>query len=103
MRMGKATQEQSEAYLKLATKLTELESAIVYAQQSKVEWMEVEPEILTHFCHGEIPKSGYYIYKNIKLCLAGTADEIAKRDRLTCDQIIYPKEGYMKIGVRSAK
>lgn len=103
MRVAKPSPEQAEAYLRLATKLTELESAIVYCQQAKIEWMEVEPEILKHFCKGELPKAGYYIYRNIKLCLAGTAEEIAKRDRLTCDQIIYPKEGYMKIGVRSVK
>lgn len=103
MKVTKPSEEQSREHQRIATKLVELESAIVYAQQAKVEWLEVEPEILKHFCKGELPKVGYFIYKNIKLCLEGTAEEIAKRDRLTCDQIIYPKEGYMKIGVKNAR
>lgn len=91
---------QTEEHLRVAAKLTQLETAIVYAQQAKIEWLEVEPEILKHFCRGQLPESGYYIYKNVKLCLEGKAEEIARQEGLSCHEVLFPKEGYMRVGVR---
>lgn len=91
---------QSEEHLRVAAKLTQLESAIVYAQQAKIEWVEVEEDILKYFNKGALPECGYFIYKNIKLCLQGTAEDIARRDGLSCHEVIFPKESYMKVGVR---
>lgn len=92
--------KQTEEHLKLAAKLTQLETAVIYATQAKIEWLEVEEDILKHFSGGKLPDAGYVIYKNIKMCLANQAEELAKRDALTCHQVMFPKDSYMKVGVR---
>lgn len=90
----------AEARLKVAAQLTELESAVVYARQAKIEWMEVEEDILKYFNRGKLPSVGYYIYKGVKLCLKDTAPDLARREGLSCHEILFPKEGYMKVGVK---
>ena len=83
--------------LRLAGELVELESNAVYCAAAKIEWLEVSADILKHFCGGKIPDEGYFIYKNVRLCLPDTAEQIAKRDGMTCHEIMFKDEGHMKV------
>lgn len=100
--VGQISVEKTEEHLRLSAKLMQLETAAIYANQAKIDWLEVEEDILKHFCNGNIPEAGYFIYKNVKLCLKDTAQSLAKRDNLSCHEILFPKESYMKVGVKRA-
>lgn len=99
--IGKPSQTQAEEALRLSAKLVQLETFIAYAQQNKIEWGEVDADILKHFNKGELPAAGYFIYKNIKLCLPNTAEDLARRDNMNCHQVLFPQESYMKVGIRA--
>lgn len=96
--------ETAEAHaerMKIAEKIVQLDAAVAYAQAAKAEWIEVDEPVLRHFYKGDIPDVGYYIYKNIKLCLVGKAESLARRDGLTCHEIVFPKDQFT-CGVRRA-
>jgi hypothetical protein len=61
-------------------------------------WLECDERLIAHLCGGKFPHNGYMIYKNVRLCKAGMAEEIAKTERLTIEQIMFPKDGEMMIG-----
>lgn len=61
-------------------------------------WLECDERLIAHLCGGKFPHNGYMIYKNVRLCKAGMAEEIAKTERLTIEQIMFPKNGEMMIG-----
>ena len=96
--------ESAEAHaerMKIAEKIVQLDAAVAYAVATKAEWIEVDEAVLKHFYKGEIHPVGYYIYKNIKLCLAGKAESLAARDGLSCHEIVFPKDQFT-CGVRRA-
>lgn len=100
LKSGEISTGDKEYKFWIGQKLAELDAAVAYASRVGAEWLEVEEPILKHFYGGTIHPVGYYIYKGVKLCLTGTADALAKRDNLTCNEILFPKEGYMKLGVK---
>ena len=89
----KATQES----LLIASQKMELEGNVTFCKNAGIEWLEVSEELLKSFCQGKLPQAGYFIYKDVKLCLKGTAEQIAQRDALNCHQVLFPDEGYMKV------
>lgn len=89
-----------EVHLKVAAKLVELDAAIIYCHQAKIDWFEVDEDVLKYFCKGVLPGSGYFVYKGVKLCLPNTAESIAKRDGLDCNQIVFPTDSYIRVGVK---
>jgi hypothetical protein len=79
--------------------MIELETQVARAQAGGYEWLEVEKPVLLHFTKGQMPGSGYLIYKNIRLCLEGTAEELAKRDGLDVHAIVFKEEASkMRVG-----
>ena len=60
--------------LKIAAEIQELETNVAYCKAAKIEWLEVSKELLTYFNKGTMPSSGYYFYKDVRLCLEGTAE-----------------------------
>jgi len=99
---GVKSKEQEMKEVEMFNKLKKLDYAVEYACSKKIEWLEVDQDILEHFYKGPVPEVGYYIYKTVKLCLKGRAEALAKRDNLSCHEILFPKESYMKVGVRRA-
>lgn len=81
----------------IAVKIIELDANVQYCHAAKIEWLEVDPDLLAHFSGGELPAAGYIIYKNVRLCLKGAAEEIAHRERLTVHEVLYKDENYMKV------
>jgi len=101
--VGKQETEASHAErMKIAEKIIQLDAAVAYAKATKAEWIEVDEAVLKHFYKGVIHPVGYYIYKDIKLCLAGKAESLAQRDGLSCHEIVFPKDQFT-CGVRSAR
>ncbi len=100
--IGRPSADMKQKHLELAAKLTELESAITYAKASGIEWLEVDEDVLLRFGKGVMPEAGYVIYKDVRLCLKDTAELIAKKEQINCHEILFPTEGYMKLGVKSA-
>jgi hypothetical protein len=77
-----------------------LDGQIDYAKAGGFEWLEVEDAVLRSFCKGELPESGYFIYKDIRLCLTGQAEDLAKRDGMDIHAIVFKEEAKtMKVGV----
>jgi hypothetical protein len=100
--VGKTETEDNYAErMKIAEKIVQLDAAVAYATATKAEWIEVDEAVLKHFYKGTIHPVGYYIYKNIKLCLAGKAEDLAKRDGLSCHEVVFPKDQFT-CGVRRA-
>ncbi len=83
--------------LKLASEKQELETNVNYCVAAGIEWLEVSKELLTYFNKGKMPESVYYIYKNVKLVLEGTAEQIAQKEKMDCHQVLFKDEGYMKV------
>ncbi len=94
------SQKEIQDEIEFFNKMKKLDFAVDYANKNKIEWLEVDQDILEYFYRGTIPEVGYYIYKNTKLCLAGQAKSLAARDNLTCHEVLFPKENYMKLGVK---
>jgi len=86
-----------EEALLLASQKMELETNVQYCKAANIEWLEVSPELLKHFCKGVLPEVGYFIYKDIRICLKDTAEGIAEREKMSCHQVLFPEEGYMKV------
>lgn len=84
--------------LKLAADLTSLDTNVAYCLNAGIEWLETTEELIAHLCGGKFPEAGYMIYKNVRLCRPGTAEAIAKKERLTIEQIMFPKNGQMMVG-----
>lgn len=61
-------------------------------------WLECDERLIAHLCGGKFPDEGYMIYKNVRLCKPGTAEEIAKKGKMTIEQILFPKDGEIYIG-----
>lgn len=95
--VGKMSPEVHQENLKIAAEKMELETNVQYCKAAGIEWLEVSPDLLKHFCGGQHPEVGYMIYKDIRLCLKDTAEDIARRERMTCHQILFKDEGYMKV------
>ena len=89
--------EVHEDRMRLAGQMMELETNVQYCKAANIQWLEVSPDLLKHFNKGKIPDVGYSIYKDIKICLVDTAEEIARREKMDCHEILFPKEGYMKV------
>jgi len=96
------TKASHEERMAIAEKIIQLDAAVAYAQATKSDWIEVDEAVLKHFYGGKIHPVGYYIYKNIRLCLAGQAEDLARRDGLNCHEIVFPKDEF-SCGVRSAR
>jgi len=94
MVMNKDAHEES---LRIAGLLHQLETNVQFCKNAGSDWLEVPEDVLKYFCKGKLPEAGYYIYKDIKLCLRDMSEIIAERERLDCHQIMFPDEGYMKI------
>ncbi len=84
--------------IKLNQQLMELDGNVTMCLNSNIQWLEVEENLITHICGGKFPEAGYIIYKNIRLCKSGAAEAIAKKERLTIEQIMFPRNGEMFIG-----
>ncbi len=84
--------------IKLNQQLMELDGNVTICLNSGIQWLECEEALIKHLCGGKFPEAGYMIYKNIRLCKEGAAEGIAKKERLTIDQIMFPKNGEMFIG-----
>lgn len=98
--MANLSEANHESAHKLATQKLWLKGNVDWCKASvpPIEWLEVPEELLKHFCGGSIPASGYFIYENVKLCLKGKAEEIAKRDGLNSFQVLFPDDaGKMRI------
>lgn len=96
------SQEEQAKEIEMFNKMKKLDFAVEYANSKKIDWLEVDQDVLEYFYKGPVHPVGYYIYKGIKLCLKGQAEGLAARDNLTCHEILFPKEGYMKLGVKRA-
>lgn len=92
-----ASHEQQQENLRLAAEIQELETNVQYCLAAGIEWLEVSEDLLKHFNKGKLPDPCYFIYKNVKLVRPGTAEGIAAQERLTCHQILFKDEGYMKV------
>ncbi len=89
--------EEREARHQAAVKIIELDANVTYCTAAGVDWLEVDKDLLMHLNGGDMPEAGYYIYKNVKLCLEGQAESIAARDKLNIHEVLFKDEGYMKI------
>lgn len=87
----------SERALKIAAEMQDLEAQVQYCAHANIDWLEVSDDLLMHFSGGKLPEAGYFIYKNVRLCRTGTAEDIAQREKLPMHAILYPHEGYMKV------
>ncbi len=96
---SKALSEQEMANrIKLNQQLMELDGNVTMCRNAKIEWLECDDALIAHLCGGKFPAEGYMIYKNIRLCSEGGAEAIAKKERLTIEQIMFPKGGEMFVG-----
>lgn len=92
------TQSLADQQLKQASEMLWLNANIDKCHAAGIEWLEVPDSIIKMFCKGEIPETGYMIYKNVKLCLAGKAEDVARREKLTCHEVLFPGEaGKMQV------
>lgn len=95
--VGKMTSERHQAHLQIAGEIMELEANVNYCLAAKIEWLEVSEDLLKHFSQGQLPECGYHIYKNIRLCLKGAAEDIARKEQMNCHEVMFPDEGHMKV------
>lgn len=91
-----------ENRMKVAEMMVRLETSVTYAKSGGFEWLEVDKDVLEHFCRGKMPSSGYYVYKGIKLCLAGQASDLARKENQDVHAIVF-KEDAKKASVGSVK
>ena len=72
--------------------LSALEAKVQLAKLGKFQWLEVDEEILKHFLQNKYPGPGYFIYKDIRLCLPGMAEEIADREDIDVHAVLFKDE-----------
>jgi hypothetical protein len=84
----------------LAEMLTRLETQVQHAKLGGFQWLEVDRDVLIYMNKGSEPKPGYVIYKDIRLCLEGGADEIMKREGLDMHSLIFKNENMTVSTVR---
>jgi hypothetical protein len=56
--------------------LSEFQSKIDIATIEGEEWVETSPEIISHYVRSGLGKSGYFIFKNIKVCEYGKCEAL---------------------------
>lgn len=88
---------QQENY-RLAALKTELEANVAYCLAAKIDWLECEKELIAHLCGGKFPDAGYMIYKNVRLCLPGTSEDIARRERMPVWDILWKDGDSYRVG-----
>ena len=74
--------EEANRRLKFAAEKNELEMNVQHCQTAGIQWLETNKDIITFLCNGKFPDAGYMIYKNIRLCLPGTAQGLAKKEKI---------------------
>lgn len=99
---AKLSQTVHKDHLRFAALVSELETNVQYCLSAGIEWLEVEEALLAGLCKGKVPGPGYMVYKNVKLCLPGTAETIARRESLTVHEILF-KDDNFKYRVGKAK
>lgn len=65
-----AKQAESESEL-----LHSFEARIANAQRSGEEWIEADEATVLYYCNQRIPKSKYFVHKNVKVALKGHLEE----------------------------
>jgi len=73
-----------------------LEAEVERAKIMGADWLEVDEAVLRYFNKGNMPGAGYILYKGVKLCLAGAAEELARRDNLDVFNVVF-KDEKMKV------
>jgi len=92
------SEEEVKKEVKRENEIENFETKIAIAARNGQKWMEVPKNILVNLCRGEYPKSGYIIWKNVKVCEMGRAEELAKKDGETAFERVFPGET-TKVGV----
>jgi hypothetical protein len=85
-------EEIHQRQLSLAEMLLRLETQVQHAKLGGFQWLEVDRDVLLHFNKGQEPKAGYIIYKDVRLCLPGGAEEIIKREDLDVHSLVFKNE-----------
>lgn len=86
--------------MKLSQNLMELDGNIQICLSSGIHWLECDEKLIAHLCGGKFPEAQYMIYKNVRLCKPGAAEDIAKKEKLTIEQIMFPKNGEMFVSTK---
>lgn len=60
--------------------LQDLEWKVDAALKSGEEWVETSDDNIKYHCRGDVGSSGYFVYKGIKVCAFGRAQELAAKD-----------------------
>lgn len=90
---GTPSEEEIRRQIAMDKAIRELDAHISNAQRNNREWLEYNPDVIAYLCGGEAPQAGYMMYKSIRLCMPGMAEEIARREKLTIDEIWYVEDG----------
>ena len=59
--------------------------------------MEVDDKFLSALNGGDMPTSKYVIWKNVRVCLKGSAADIAKEEGKTIHEIVFKNESQYKL------
>ena len=69
----------------------EFENRIARAQLNGEAWVETTPNILQLFNRNGLNGAKYFVYKGVKVCLQGEAEQIEKDEALTIEERTFGK------------
>ena len=76
--------------------LAELEAQIALAKQAGYKWLEIPRETL-ELVAGEYPPLHYIVYKDVKICPFGFAEECKKKEKVLDIELVFPNDKFKKI------
>lgn len=88
--------EENANRVSLTERLIYLDHLVQKCKIEKIEHLEVEEDILAHFCGGKVPSTGDLMYKDIRL-VKGSMDEIRAREERNAYEASNPGDKGFKV------
>lgn len=99
MKAFTSTPQQRNELQQLHVKLLELDQNVSLVklknktEDSAINWLLVDEDVIRHLNGGELPKIGFIIYKNTRLLLEADVERVQKKDRENTMDLLFGKTG----------
>lgn len=88
--------ESNKSLVSLTERLLYLDQLVMKCKIEKIDHLQVEEDILAHFCGGKVPATGDLMYKDIRL-IKGSMEEIRKREEKNAYEASNPGDKGFKV------